>query len=333
MTVFVAGGAGFLGSHVCEYYRGLGEDVICYDNFTWRELDRTPYGARKPRQYMIKFLHSLGVEVINGDILNPTLLYDCVKGSDFIVNCAAQPAMTVSIEEPILDHHVNVGGLINLLEAARKYDLPLLHCSTIHVYGNHNKFVRNHNPVNEDMSILQGEVTPLHASKMSGEYYCRAYLDTYGVKSAVFRLSGMYGPRQFGGVDHGWVANFCIRHIMNQPITVFGTVEQHRDILYASDAVGAIDAFRQRLIPEVFNIGGSSVVSFQNVFDVIYDYTGRKVEYTLMPERKGDMHWFACDCSLANRHLDWQPVIGYYAGVSWLCDWVSENKGLFTGGT
>lgn len=329
MKVFVAGGAGFLGSHVCEYYRSQGCDVVAYDNFNMRELSRTQYDAVNARKYMASFLQDIGVTVIKGDVLKPGVMDEFVKDADFIVNCSAQPAMTIGIEDPILDHHVNVGGTINLLEAARKYSIPMLHCSTIHIYGNQNQFVRKRVPVNEDMPILEGTVTPLHASKMAGEHYCRAYADTYGVKSGVFRLTGMYGPRQFGGVDHGWVANFCIRHIMNQPITVFGTMEQFRDILYVTDAVRAIEMWRHTQQTDVFNIGGPLVESFKSVFDILEQYTGRHVEYTIEPGRVGDLHWFACNIEKAKRYLGWSPRVDAFIGVPRLCKWVEENRQLF----
>jgi CDP-paratose 2-epimerase len=135
MKILVTGGCGFLGSHVCEYYKKKGAEVIAFDNLTKHELMRTGYDVEGARFYNWNFLKELGVTLIKGDIRNKDSVFEVAKDCDYIIHTAAQPAMTISIEQPELDITTNVIGTFNLLEAARKYKIPIVYCSTIHVYA------------------------------------------------------------------------------------------------------------------------------------------------------------------------------------------------------
>jgi CDP-paratose 2-epimerase len=117
-------------------YRKMGEEVVAMDNLTKHELIRTGYNVNKARDYNLEFIKSLGVEFVKGDIRDKEVVEQVARGCDFIVHTAAQPAMTLSIEQPRFDLEENVIGTFNVLEAARKYDIPVVYCSTIHVYGN-----------------------------------------------------------------------------------------------------------------------------------------------------------------------------------------------------
>ena len=120
MKVFVTGGCGFLGSHVCEFYIKKGVQVISYDNMTKHELDRTGFATDDSRNYNFDYLKSIGVSMVQGDVRNFEEMMDHATGSDYIVHTAAQPAMTISWEDPELDISTNVIGTFNVLEAARK---------------------------------------------------------------------------------------------------------------------------------------------------------------------------------------------------------------------
>ena len=194
MKILVTGGCGFLGSHICEYYKKKREDVIALDNLTKYELMRTGYNAKAARNYNVNFLKKIGVKMIKGDIRNKNLVMKTAQNCDYIFHTAAQPAMTVSIEQPELDFTTNVVGIFNLLEAARKYNIPLVNSSTIHVYGNainetikkgKDRFFRNPSTIPEDYPIMQGKITPLHASKRSAELLVQTYIDTYDIQQSV----------------------------------------------------------------------------------------------------------------------------------------------------
>jgi CDP-paratose 2-epimerase len=336
----VTGGCGFLGSHVCEYYAKKGDKVVAFDNLTKHELKRTGYSVENTRMHNWMFLKDIGIDLVKGDIRNPDDLFEVAKGCDYIIHTAAQPAMTISIEQPELDLMTNVVGTFNVLEAARRLDIPVVNCSSIHVYGNQinkelkegeTRYIRDPPSIDEEHPIMQGVMTPLHASKRSAELYVQTYTDTYGLKAATFRLTGMYGPRQFGGEDHGWVANFAIRTVMNMPIRVFGTGKQVRDILYASDAAAAFDAFFKRQCPGIYNIGGGTenMISLIECLDLIKRITGKEQNITFEKSRLGDLEYFVCDISKARKELGWRPMVSNEEGVKKLVDWINDNPELF----
>src|SRR3989338_8017399 len=128
MKVLVTGGAGFVGSHVCEYYKNQGAKVVAYDNLTKFELRRTGYSTEKARFHNVDFLKSIGVDIVKEDVRDRETLEKYSKNADFIIHTAAQPAMTISWEDPELDFTTNVVGTFNVLEIARKYKIPTVSC-------------------------------------------------------------------------------------------------------------------------------------------------------------------------------------------------------------
>lgn len=343
MKVLVTGGCGFLGSHVCEYYRKSGEEVVSFDNLTKQELMRTGYNVEGARSHNWNILRDMGVSLIEGDARGKEELLEIAKDCDYIIHTAAQPAMTIAIEDPGLDLETNVIGTYNILEAARKYDIPVVNCSSIHVYGNginetikesKRRFTRKPPVIDENYPILQGMLTPLHASKRTSEIYVQTYIDTYGLKAATFRLTGMYGPRQFGGEDHGWVANFAIRTLLGLPIKVFGTDKQVRDILYVSDAAEAFDAFYKKKESGLYNIGGGvkNIVSLGECLELLGKLAGKEQYITVEPARLGDLWYFASDITKAKENLKWEPTVSNEDGIKKLVEWIKENIGIFSGG-
>jgi len=344
MKVLVTGGCGFLGSHVCELFKERGWDVVAYDNLTKFEYSRIPYfDVEKVRDYNLQMLESIGVPTIIDDIRNLKMLSKAANHCDFIAHCAAQPAMTIAIEDPQLDFSVNVQGTLNVLEVCRQKGIPMVNCSTIHVYGNGiNAYLREEESryhligqgqeINENHALLTGTLSPLHASKRAAEIYVQAYIDTYGIKAANFRLTGIYGPRQFGGEDHGWVANFAIRTLMDLPIKVFGTDKQVRDILYVKDAARAFWKWYIAGCPSgTYNIGGGEVciTSIRNCLNILELITGRKQDVTLESYRKGDLYYFCCDINKAINAFGWAPKTLPQEGINELVAWIIDNRKVF----
>jgi CDP-paratose 2-epimerase len=340
MKVLVTGGCGFLGSHVCEYYRKKGDQVVAFDNLTKYELIRTGFDVEGARFHNWNILDSLGVILIKGDVRDREELFMAASGCDFIIHTAAQPAMTIAIEDPVLDFSTNVAGTFNVLEAARHYRIPAVNCSSIHVYGNRineelnesaGRFTRIPAEIDEEYPIMRGSITPLHASKRAGEVYVQSYIDTYGVEAATFRLTGMYGPRQFGGEDHGWVANFVIRTLLGLPIKVFGNDKQGRDVLYVTDAVAAFDAFFNNRVPGLYNIGGGmkTYISLAESLVLIREITGMEQHIRVEPARRGDLWYFSSDCGRAKSRLKWEAKVSCHEGIGHLVEWVKENISIF----
>ncbi len=340
MKVLVTGGCGFLGSHVCAYYRKLGWDVISYDSMTKYELARTGFNINLARKHNWNLLSDLGVDLQEKDIQNFDDLIDSTKNCDFIVHAAAQPAMTVSSEDPRLDFSTNVLGTFNVLEAARLTGAPIVSCSSIHVYGTGvndtlteqaTRYTRTPASLDESHPTMTGTLTPLHASKKSGEEYALAYIDTYGVKAGIFRLTGLYGENQFGGEDHGWVAHFTISAMKGEPITLFGNGKQVRDIIYANDVCEAIHAFYNNQRPGIYNIGAGeeNSISLLECIDYLKELTGREVHYSFGGERLGDLKYFICDTSKAEKELGFKPSVAPKEGIKRLLTWVENNRDMF----
>jgi CDP-paratose 2-epimerase len=336
MKVFVTGGCGFLGSHVCEYYIKKGAEVISYDNMTKYELERTGFTTEAARDHNWNFLKDLGVSMVKADIRDTESLLDNAQGCDYIIHTAAQPAMTISWENPSLDISTNVLGTFNILETARQLDVPVAICATVHVYGNSinstltegdKRYIRNPDSINEKHPILEGTLSPLHASKAAGDTYLKAWVDTYNLKGASFRLTGIYGTRQFGGEDHGWVANFSIRSVMNWPITLFGTGKQVRDIIYATDVCEAFDAFYKTRNSGIFNIGGGTqtAISLLECIDIIEKLEGKRPDVQFAADRHGDLRYFICNIEKAQRDLNWSPKILPKEGILHLLEWIRSN--------
>lgn len=329
-----------MGSHVCEYFIKQGWEAISFDSLTKYELNRAGYATEEARMHNWDFLNSIGTKLIKADICDRERLLDETSGANFIVHTAAQPAMTISWEDPVLDFTTNVLGTFNVLEAARKHRIPIASCSSIHVYGNYlnaslvekeTRYERNPDAISEDTEIMKGFLTPLHASKRCGEVYLDTWVNMYNVKAATFRYTGIYGPRQFGGEDHGWVANFSIRAFFGRPITIFGTGKQIRDILYATDAAKAFYCFYKNQRPGIYNIGGGpdNAISLIECIGLIEELLGMKVTIRFESERPGDMYYFICDITKAGSMLQFEPCIRPREGVSSLLAWIKANEEAF----
>ena len=337
MKVLITGVAGFLGTHVAEYFRSQEWDVMGIDNLTDYELSKAGFDVEKSRKHNLDFLESIGVEFIQLDVRN--CRYETFKGVDFIIHCAAQPAMTLAIKDPKNDADNNIMGIVNMLEIARELKIPFVNCSSIHVYGNsgneglHEMETRfqsgplsREEAMNEKTPILQGDVTPLHASKRATELYTQAYAETYKIRAASFRLTGMYGPRQFGGMDHGWVANFAIRIIKGRDLTIFGTAKQVRDILYAQDAARVFMLWFEKGKSEIYNIGGGmpAAISLRECIDMIASQTNKEPIIKMEKKRFGDLYYFVCDYKRAEKDFGWKPVIFPVEGISRLIKWAAS---------
>jgi len=341
MKILVTGGCGFLGTNICLYYKKKGASVIAYDNLAKHEFDKNPYMKEKARQFNKNLLEKNGITVLINDIRDKNTLLEISEGCDYICHTAAQAAMTISWEEPELDFSTNTLGTFNVLECARIYDIPIAICSSIHTYGPDRinsqlnelktRYSREPITINEQEPLLQGVVTPLHASKRSNEIYVQSYIDTYKVKAACFRLTGIYGENQFGGEDHGWVANFSIRAIIDMPITIFGTGKQTRDILYATDVAEAFNCFYNKPIPGIYTLGGGpkNMISLIESIEIIKKITKKNIEPVYSDERFGDLRYFVSDYSKFTKATGWKPKVAPVEGIRMLIKWVQDNEDLF----
>lgn len=340
--VLVTGGCGFLGSHVCELFRKENWEVISVDNLTKYELSKTGFDVEAAREYNLNFLNKIEVKNYKNDICDIEALKRICKNVDYIVHTAAQPAMTLSISDPVYDFNNNIKGTLNILEVAKELEIPVATCSTAHVYGNlfnknltesETRYEYNNVSIDEDFPILQGSLTPLHVSKGAADLYTQAYSNSYNMAAAVFRLTGIYGPRQFGGEDHGWVANFVIRNILNKRISIFGSGKQLRDILYVTDAARAFYNFYYHQRPGVYNLSGGEecMTSLVECIELINKVCPEETKVNFEEARKGDLNYFVSHSTNARKYLDWKPSVLPIEGVENLANWVRENIEIFKG--
>ena len=341
MKVIVTGGCGFLGFHVCALFRAQGAEVVAYDNLAKHEFVRNPYMLEAARDYNRRELERLGVRVAVEDVRDKDALIAYTRDADYLCHTAAQPAMTISWEDPELDFSTNTRGTFNVLEAARLANIPVAVCSSVHAFGpdrinaslreEATRYTREPMAIDEDEPTLQGAVTPLHASKRSNEIYVQSYIDTFKLRAACFRLTGIYGPNQFGGEDHGWVANFAIRATLGLPITIFGTGKQTRDILFASDAAAAFAAFYKSPVAGLYNLGAgpTATISLLESISTIESLVGRKADVRFGAERFGDLRYFCADAGRFQRATGWTARVHPRDGIARLAEWIAQHPELF----
>lgn len=346
MKVLVTGGAGFVGSHVAEYYAKHGDDVIVYDNLSRAKL--LNYSTSNAMHNWNYLKNNYDMSLIKGDIREAKQLEKASKGIDVIIHTAAQTAVTTSMVDQRTDFEINALGTFNVLEVARKNNASVVYCSTNKVYGDNvnkievkekdtryefaDKNFRNGIP--ETFSTDLCEHTPYGASKFAADVYVQDYARRNEIDAAVFRMSCIYGTRQFGVEDQGWVAWFTIATLLGKPITIYGDGKQVRDMLYVTDLVAAFDAFVQRrskLHHGVYNMGGGmeNTMSLIELLDYLEEVAGKRSEISYDDWRPSDQKVYISDISRAKQELGWKPQVNSREGVNKLINWVSENKTLF----
>jgi CDP-paratose 2-epimerase len=252
--------------------------------------------------------------------------------------------VTTSLADPAQDFEVNLRGTLNLLEAARRRSRPppFVFASTNKVYGDLADIAVE--PKGDAVAPLDATVrrlgvnedwplsfhTPYGCSKGAADQYVLDYGRTFGVPSAVLRMSCTYGPRQLGTEDQGWVAHFLIRACDREPITIYGDGRQVRDVLYVDDAVEAyVKAFRRiGRGGHAYNLGGGpgNAVSLRQVLAQIEALLGRHVEVGFANWRPGDQRYYVSDTRRITRALGLAPPRSWHEGLRRLADWVQQSR-------
>ena len=343
MKYLVAGGAGFIGSHIAESLLSDGNDVVIYDNFSRASLlNYESKNIRYNTEHLKKnFEKQISIKI--GDVLNFSQLSEAAKECSAIFNTAAQVAVTTSVEDPVTDFKINTEGTINVLEVARKLDCPVVFCSTNKVYGDQvNKIkVREEKKrfsfesisgISESFNIDKAHHSPYGCSKLAADLYVQEYHYQYGLKTGVFRMSAIYGPRQFGAEDQGWVSWMVIRTILRKQITIFGNGKQVRDLLYVKDLVNLFTTFLFSNIKHgVFNTGGGNenTLSILELIDLLKELTGIEPKIKFTDWRPADQKVYISDVSKLKEVFNWKPKTNPKEGITKLVNWVIENKSLF----
>lgn len=347
MAVLVTGGAGFVGSHVAEYYARRGEEVVVFDNLSRAEILQADQKTAFYNWNHLRDNYS-NIRLVKGDVREGNDVIKASREAEIIVHAAAQVAVTTSVRDPKTDFEINALGTFNFLEAARRSPTnpTVIYCSTNKVYGSNVNRIpvldegirysfadkRFRSGIPEDFPTDLCEHTPYGCSKLAGDLYAQDYAHTYGLKTGVFRMSCIYGERQFGLEDQGWVAWFTIAALLDRPITIYGDGKQVRDVLHVSDLVRVYDSFvNSNLKHGVFNVGGgpNNTLSLLELLDMLETLTGKRANTVYSEWRPGDQRVYISDITSAQERLGWRPEVSPREGVRKLVDWVNHNKDLF----
>ncbi len=336
---FITGGAGFIGSNYVSRLLERGEKVAIYDN-----LSRA--GAPRNLAWLQEKFGKAAFRLTVGDVRDAAQVTVSSREADVIIHLAAQVAVTTSVVKPREDFEINAQGTFNVLEAARLNERKpvILYASTNKVYGG----MEDVKVVEEaarwryaDLPLGCPETQPLDfhspygCSKGTGDQYVRDYARIYDLPTVVLRQSCIYGPRQFGVEDQGWVAWMIIAAVTGRPLTIYGDGKQIRDVLHVDDLLNAYDAAIAKIDAargQVYNLGGGpeNTMSIWTEFGPLLEkLLGKPVPVARGDWRPGDQKVFVADIRKAGRELGWKPKIGVEEGVRRLFEWVKANRSLF----
>ena len=338
-TYLVTGGAGFIGCNYVHRLLDRGEEVVVYDNLSRRGADanigwlRDEHGTRAFR-------------LLAQDVRDEDALLAAMEGVDVVAHLAGQTAVTTSVQDPRSDFQDNALGTFNVLEAVRRSGRKpiVLYASTNKVYGEMRETVvveeeTRYAYADRPAGIPETQPLDFHSpygcSKGAGDQYVRDYARIYDLPTVVFRQSCIYGPRQMGVEDQGWVAWFIIAAVQGEPIIIYGDGKQVRDVLYVDDLLDAYDAAVERIgatAGEVYNVGGgpAHTMSIWAEFGpLLEELTGHSIYVSYDDWRPGDQRIYVSNIRKAEQELGWRPTVGIEEGIERLYEWVVCNKGLF----
>jgi CDP-paratose 2-epimerase len=337
-ATLITGGAGFVGSNLAHRLLGMGRRVRLLDNLSRPGVEQNLQWLRK--------LHGPRLEVAVADVRDAQAVGKAMAGVGQVFHFAAQVAVTTSLERPQEDFAINAQGTLNVLEAARACAAPpaVLLTSTNKVYGGLSDVGlalegQRYLPVDgrvRSRGIAESRALDFHSpygcSKGTADQYVLDYARSYGMTTAVFRMSCIYGPRQFGTEDQGWVAHFILRALRGEPITIYGDGKQVRDILYVDDLVEAFLLAEQngkQLSGQAFNIGGGpgSTISLLDLLDRIEALHGTRPQLAFDGWRTGDQRYYVSDTRAFEQATGWRRKVDAHDGIDRLYHWLQEREG------
>jgi len=286
--IFVTGGAGFIGFHLCKKLSDSTSNLTIYDNLSSGKVENVK--------------HLPKVHFVKADILNFKKLHSQEK-ADLIYHLAAQVVVPYSMENPVEDFETNARGTLNVLEKARKDDARVVFTSSAAVYGNTTKL-----PTPENYGFNPASCYGL--SKVVGEQYCNMYSKQYGLDITILRLANVYGPR-----CHGVIPDFLDKLSRNpEKLEIIGTGLQSRDFVHVSDVVEALTlvAVSEEAIGETFNIGFGKTTKIIDIAKTILKILGlsdKTVITTTNIPWQGDINTIWFDIAKAEKDLKWHPKI------------------------
>ena len=336
MKYLITGGCGFIGTNFAQKLMERGDEVILLDNL-----------SRKGTVANLTYLKETypNIEFVHADVRTdfPKLL-ELMEEVDAVYHLAGQVAVTTSVVNPREDFEINALGTFNVIEAIRlsKKRPLIIYSSTNKVYGGMEDIEIIKEGKKYVYKDLRGGIpedrlldfhSPYGCSKGAADQYIRDYARIFGIKSVVVRQSCIYGTRQFGVEDQGWVAWFTIAANLDKPLTIFGDGMQVRDVLFVEDLFEAWDMATKKIdevAGDVFNIGGGPeyTMSLLELLAFLEKHLDKEIKYTFDEWRPGDQPVYVSDISKAEKVLGWKPKTTPKEGVKKLVEWTKENADL-----
>jgi UDP-glucose 4-epimerase len=315
MKVLVTGGAGFIGSHICDELLARGTEVIAIDNFD------DFYSTIEKKSNVTRNLSNSGYRFLEGDLLDIDFLNNTMQGVDAVIHEAAQAGVRFSIDNPLKVNAVNVTGTLNVLYAARKSSVRrIVFASSSTVYGK-----TDHFPMHEEDPLRP--VSPYGASKVAAEEYCRTFSEVYGTDVFVLRYFSVYGPRMRPDLA---IREFAERILSGQKTLNVHGGDQVRDWTFIDDIVaGTLLALNAADIPErVFNLGGGRQTTLREILNTLLTRLGKSDEVTLsfVAPFKGDIRATQADIRRATQFLGYNPKISLAEGLQQFVTWLRTIK-------
>ncbi len=335
--VLITGCAGFIGSHIAEKLLSQSIDVIGIDNLSRAGSDKNLSILKTYDNFTF-----FKADIRNFEDISK--IFTQTTNIDLVIHQAAQVAVTSSILNPRLDFEINALGTFNLLEATRLFspNSVFQFASTNKVYGTMEelevlesnaryKYKNIKNGISENFKL--DFHSPYGCSKGVADQYVRDYHRIYGLKTMVLRQSCIYGTRQFGVEDQGWVAWFTIASILGKKLTIYGDGKQVRDLLWIDDLVDAYISLYEKAdvaAGHIFNLGGGSenTLSLNELVNQLIEYDIMKSKPRLSQWRSGDQKVFVSDIKKISNLTGWKPKVSTEKGIKLLVQWCKKNGNL-----
>ena len=337
-TTLITGGAGFVGSNLANRLLTLGRRVRILDNLSRPGVEQNLQWLRQQYGELLEFERA--------DVRDASAVAQACTGVAQVFHFAAQVAVTTSLDNPQEDFAINALGTLNVLEAARARPVPpaVILTSTNKVYGGLEDLalsVQGQRYLPVDAGVAQRGIaedrpldfhSPYGCSKGTADQYVVDYARSYGLTTLVFRMSCIYGPRQFGTEDQGWVAHFLLRALRGERITLYGDGMQVRDVLFVDDLVEAFLLAEQhapRLKGRAFNMGGgaANTISLLDLLDRIGQLHGKRPEVTFDAWRTGDQRYYVSDTAAFQHETGWKAKVAAADGIERLYRWLVTQQG------
>lgn len=315
MKILVTGGAGFIGSHTCEYLLAREHKVVALDNF-----DRAYSPAVKKRN-LTAAMTNPAFKLVNGEFGDRLAMGKLLQEEKFdvVLHLAAQAGVRTSVHDPLKYEQVNVAYLVNMLEALREHGpRKLVYSSSSSVYGNSTPA-----PFHEDAPCLE-PVSPYGATKRAAEIFLGTYKELYDFKVIIVRPFTVYGPRQ--RPDQAAVS-FMRNIMLDEPIPVFGDGQSERDYTYVTDVAAGFTAAVE-LFPTdfgIYNLGAEEPVSLTSLIWAIEKLTGKTAKIERLPNQSGDIDRTLSDSGKAKYELGFVRRVGLNDGLAKMFAWVQSE--------